>query len=103
LNDDEYLSNLASTTQLYNASKVSGRLKNGLGVGVFNGITAPQYATAVNKITKEEREILASPLTNYNVLVFDQNLKNNSSVTFTNTNVWREVFTMQTSADSIST
>lgn len=89
LNDDEYLSNLASTTQLYNASKVSGRLKNGLGVGVFNGITAPQYATAVNKITKEEREILASPLTNYNVLVFDQNLKNNSSVTFTNTNVWR--------------
>ena len=89
LNDDEYLSNLASATQLYNASKVSGRLKNGLGVGVFNGITAPQYATAVNKITKEEREILASPLTNYNVLVFDQNLKNNSSVTFTNTNVWR--------------
>ena len=89
LNDDEYLSNLASTTQLYNASKVSGRLKNGLGVGVFNGITAPQYATAVNKITKEEREILASPLTNYNVLVFDQNLKNNSSITFTNTNVWR--------------
>ncbi len=89
LNDDEYLSNLASTTQLYNASKVSGRLKNGLGVGVFNGITAPQYATAVNKISKEEREILASPLTNYNVLVFDQNLKNNSSVTFTNTNVWR--------------
>ena len=89
LNDDEYLSNLASATQLYNASKVSGRLKNGLGVGVFNGITAPQYATAVNKITKEEREIMASPLTNYNVLVFDQNLKNNSSVTFTNTNVWR--------------
>ncbi len=89
LNDDEYLSNLASTTQLYNASKISGRLKNGLGVGVFNGITAPQYATAVNKITKEEREILASPLTNYNVLVFDQNLKNNSSITFTNTNVWR--------------
>ncbi|MBM3186280.1 MAG: carbohydrate binding family 9 domain-containing protein [Bacteroidetes bacterium] len=89
LNDDEYLSNLASATQLYNASKVSGRLKNGLGVGVFNGITAPQYATAVNKNTKEEREILASPLTNYNVLVFDQNLKNNSSITFTNTNVWR--------------
>ena len=89
LNDDEYLSNLASATQLYNASKVSGRLKNGLGVGVFNGITAPQYATAVNKITKEEREILASPLTNYNVLVFDQNLKNNSSITYTNTNVWR--------------
>ena len=89
LNDDEYLSNLASATQLYNASKVSGRLKNGLGVGVFNGITAPQYATAVNKITKEEREILASPLTNYNVLVFDQNLKNNSSITFTNANVWR--------------
>lgn len=89
LNDDEYLSNLASSTQLYNASKLSGRLKNGLGIGVFNGITAPQYATAVNKVTKAEREIMASPLTNYNVLVFDQNLKNNSSITFTNTSVWR--------------
>ena len=89
LGDDEYLSNLSSSTQLYNASKVSGRLKNGLGIGVFNGITAPQNAIAINKITKDEREILASPLTNYNVLVFDQNLKNNSSITFTNTNVWR--------------
>jgi hypothetical protein len=89
LKEDEYLLNLASTTQLYNASKVSGRLKNGLGIGVFNGITAPQYATAVNKTTKEERKIMASPLTNYNVMVLDQNLKNNSSVTFTNTNVWR--------------
>lgn len=78
-----------TTTQLYNASKVSGRGKNGLGIGVFNGITAPQYATLEDTITLEQREVETSPLVNYNVLVFDQNLRNNSSVTLTNTNVWR--------------
>lgn len=89
LGDNEYLSNIPSVTQLYNASKLSGRLKNGLGIGIFNAVTAQQYATAVNKETKEERQILASPLTNYNVVVLDQNLKNNSSITFTNTSVMR--------------
>ena len=36
-----------------------------------------------------EREITISPLSNYNVIVLDQNLKNNGFLTFTNTNVWR--------------
>jgi hypothetical protein len=39
--------------------------------------------------TGETRRVETAPLSNYNVIVFDQNLKNNSSVTFTNTNVWR--------------
>lgn len=89
LTNDEQLENVPTSTQLYNASKLSGRLKNGLGIGVFNGITAPQYAKAINYNTNEERSIMVNPLTNYNVFVLDQNLKNNSSVTFTNTNVWR--------------
>lgn len=36
------------------------------------------------------REIETQPLTNYNILVFDQSLKNNSSATFINTNVLRQ-------------
>ncbi|MEN9743568.1 MAG: hypothetical protein RLZZ65_1373 [Bacteroidota bacterium] len=89
LKPDEYLENVPGSSQLYNASKISGRMGNGLGVGVFNAVNAEQYATAVSTTDGSSREVLVSPLTNYNVLVFDQNLKNNSSVTFTNTNVWR--------------
>jgi hypothetical protein len=89
LKEDEYLENVPGSSQLYNASKLSGRNSNGLGIGVFNAVNAEQIATAVSTIDASKREVLISPLTNYNVLVFDQNLKNNSSITFTNTNVWR--------------
>jgi hypothetical protein len=90
LKEDEYLTNVPTSSQLYNATKLSGRTKKGLGIGIFNGLTAEQYATAINSLTGEERSITVSPLTNFNVLVLDQNLKNNSSITFTNTNVMRE-------------
>ena len=90
LNENEELQSLPSVPKLYNASKVSGRLKNGLGIGVFNGITAAQQGTALNTLDGEEREVTVSPLTNYNVIVLDQNLKNNSFVTLTNTSVWRQ-------------
>jgi hypothetical protein len=39
--------------------------------------------------TKTQRKVLIEPLTNYNILVFNQSLKNNSSVSLVNTNVWR--------------
>jgi hypothetical protein len=81
LKENEYLQNVPRSSQLYNASKVSGRMGNGLGVGVFNAVNAEQYATAISTIDGGQREVLVSPLTNYNVMVFDQNLKNNSSVT----------------------
>ena len=89
LSEDESLSDVPMSSQLYNASKFSGRMKNGLGIGVFNGITAQQEATAINLTNQSERQVVVSPLTNYNVVVLDQNLKNNSSITLTNTNVWR--------------
>jgi len=37
-----------------------------------------------------ERKILTEPLTNYNVIVFDQQLNNYSNVYFINTNVIRD-------------
>ena len=89
LDSNERLLEIPGPAQLYNASKLSGRFKNGLGIGVFNGISAPRNAKIVNNLTNEQRNEILSPLTNYNVFVLDQNLKNNSSVTFTNTNVWR--------------
>ncbi|NDB35554.1 MAG: hypothetical protein EB023_09500 [Flavobacteriia bacterium] len=90
LMDNEVIYGVQGLPQLYNASKFSGRTKNGLGIGIFNAISAPTYGTAFNTITNNTREFLAAPLTNYNTFVFDQNLKKNSSVTLTNTNVWRE-------------
>ena len=78
-----------SESQLINATKISGRTKTGLGVGVFNGITKNMYATLKDSVSSTSREVLTDPLTNYNVLVLDQNLKNNSYVTLINTNVAR--------------
>jgi len=89
LTPDEFLKNVPLGSKLYNATKFSGRMKNGLGIGIFNAVNAPQYGTAVNYDSGMERQVMISPLTNYNVFVLDQNLKNNSSVTFTNTSVLR--------------
>jgi hypothetical protein len=61
-----------------------------LGIGVFNAISTPTHAVIENVEDGTEREVLTNPLTNYNVLVFDQGLKNNSYLTFINTNVMRE-------------
>ena len=75
-------------TSLINATKLSGRTSSGLGIGIFNAITKPQYAT-IEYNGKESRKIETDPLTNYNIVVFDQSLKHNSSVSLINTNVTR--------------
>lgn len=76
-------------SKLINASKISGRTQKGLGIGVLNAITKPRYATIEDINTKEQYKKEVEPLTNYNILVLDQTMKNNSSVTLVNTNVWR--------------
>ncbi|MDB5253296.1 MAG: carbohydrate binding family 9 protein [Flaviaesturariibacter sp.] len=74
--------------KLVNATKVSGRTKKGLGIGVFNAVTKPMYAVLEDASGNREK-VQTSPLTNYNIVVFDQTLKNNSSVSLINTNVLR--------------
>jgi hypothetical protein len=78
-----------SSINLINALKVSGRTKNGLGIGILNAVTEKTYATIQNNDTNETRKELVEPLTNYNVLVLDQRFRKNSSVSFINTNVTR--------------
>lgn len=89
VNGNETLIKNASETRLINAAKVSGRTSTGLGVGVFNAVVNSQYAVAEDNSTKAQRKIETSPLTNYNIIVLDQALKHNSSISFINTNVWR--------------
>ena len=74
---------------LVNALKISGRDKDGLGIGFLNAITEKTMATATNSFDNSTRQVEISPLTNYNVMVFDQRFNQNSSVSFINTNVTR--------------
>ncbi len=76
-------------SKLINASKVSGRTTSGLGIGLLNAVTKAQHATIEDVNTKQQRKVETDPLTNYNILVLDQTLRNNSSVTLINTNVYR--------------
>jgi len=74
-------------TQLINATKITGKTKSGLGIGVLNAITLPVYATISDTLTYKQRSIQSQYLTNYNVMVFDQALKNNSYISFINTSL----------------
>ncbi|MBC7553497.1 MAG: carbohydrate binding family 9 domain-containing protein [Taibaiella sp.] len=78
------------TTKLINAAKISGRTRRKLGVGFFNAIAEPAYATVYNNATKDYHTLQTAPLTNYNVMVLDQALKNNSYISLINTNVYRK-------------
>ncbi|MBD3748301.1 MAG: carbohydrate binding family 9 domain-containing protein [Sphingobacteriales bacterium] len=84
---DKIISN-PSQTKLLNATKLSGRTSKGLGIGIFNGLTEKTDAV-IEHANGIKQTIETAPLTNYNILVFDQNLKNNSSVSFINSNVTR--------------
>lgn len=78
-----------SRTQLYNAIKFSGRTRKKLGIGFFNAIGAPMYATIRDKTTGDKSRIQTEALANYNIVVLDQALAGRSYLTFTNTNVMR--------------
>lgn len=79
---------IQNQAQLINATKISGRTQNGLGIGFFNAIE--RSSDLIFKDTNGvEKRVQAHPLSNYNVFVFSQNLKNNGQLSFINTNVLR--------------
>ncbi|MFZ4059062.1 MAG: DUF5916 domain-containing protein, partial [Ferruginibacter sp.] len=88
-NSQEVVHKNPEQVKLLNATKLSGRTQSGLGIGVLNAITNTQFAVLKHKQTAQTRKIETDPLTNYNILVLDQTLPNNSSVSFVNTNVFR--------------
>lgn len=90
LDSNEVLVKNPSETRLYNATKISGRTRSKFGIGFLNAISAPEHATIRNEETGAERDFATSELTNYNVLVLDQLLRNNSAIAFTNTSVLRQ-------------
>jgi hypothetical protein len=88
LQEGEKIVENPATSRLINASKISGRTDRGLGIGIFNAVSANMYATVENE-EGQQRKILTQPLSNYNIIVLDQSLKNNSYVSLINTSVAR--------------
>jgi hypothetical protein len=89
LQDSDSLINRPNEAPLLNASKITGRTKSGLGIGFFNAITNRTFAEVYDKENKEQRLEQVDDLTNFNVMVLDQSLKNNSNISLINTNVQR--------------
>lgn len=87
--DENEESNVPNEVKVLNALKVSGRTKEGLGVGFFNAITEKTFASITDTITGEKRNEVIEPVTNYNILVVDQQFNGNSAVSLINTNVTR--------------
>tara|TARA_R110000868_G_scaffold150050_14_gene372910 strand:- start:708 stop:3131 length:2424 start_codon:yes stop_codon:yes gene_type:complete len=90
LNENETFVNYPNTVKVLNAVKVSGRTKNGLGVGIFNAITEKTTTQIRDTLSGDLREVIAESFSNYNILVIDQQFNNNSSVSLINTNVTRK-------------
>jgi len=89
LGDNEYIKENRDKAALINSTKFSGRTKRGLGIGIFNGITDEMFATVKDSVTGEKRKIKTQPYTNYNMVVLDQTLRNNSYISFANTNMFQ--------------
>lgn len=89
IGDNETLIENPSQVKLLNALKISGRTNSGLGIGFFNAITDNSYAL-VKDNNSNVRKILTEPLTNFNIIVLDQQFKNNSNIYFINTSTIRK-------------
>ncbi|MBI1838389.1 MAG: carbohydrate binding family 9 domain-containing protein [Flavobacteriia bacterium] len=77
-----------SNSKMLNISKISGRSEKGLGIGVLNAVVDNTYATLQDS-TGNTRKILTEPLSNYNIITLDKQLKNSSNIYLINTNVYR--------------
>lgn len=98
LNPNEVITENPSQVKLLNATKLSGRSDHGTGIGVLNAVTDNCFAEVKDEVTGSSRRILTEPLTNFNVLVVDQQLKNASNIYFINTNVIRKDYSEKDTA-----
>lgn len=89
LTENEEILENPENAKLLNSLKVTGRTKNGLGIGILNSITERTEATIINTLNNSTRSVITEPFTNYNVLVLDQQFGANNAVSFTNANTMR--------------
>ncbi len=101
-NNTEIITGNPSNTQIINATKITGRSDHGLGIGVLNAMTTVAHAKTEDSLTNETRTILTQPFTNYNVMVLDQSLKNNSYASLVNTNYYNHLRNADVAATDFS-
>ncbi len=87
LSKNEVILKNPSQAQIINATKISGKTSNGIGIGFLNATTLPTYATILDTLTGKTRTILTQDLINYNISALNLPLPNNSYLSFTNTNM----------------
>ncbi|MGB5980650.1 MAG: DUF5916 domain-containing protein [Nonlabens sp.] len=100
--DNEDIVDNPTTAQLLNAIKVTGRTDGGLGIGVLNALTEKTKATIRNNDNSAIRRVVTEPLTNYNMLVLDQQYGNNSSIALSNANTLRDGFFTDANVTALS-
>ncbi|MBI2257398.1 MAG: carbohydrate binding family 9 domain-containing protein [Flavobacteriia bacterium] len=89
LKENEIIKKNPNNSNLINVTKISGRTKNGLGIGFLNALSNETFAVIEDTLTFSTRKVLTNPLVNYQILAIDKNLPNNSSVYFINLNAYR--------------
>ncbi len=87
LEENEIIYENPVEAKILNSTKISGRTSKGLGVGFLNSMIRNTYAEIKDTITGSKRKFKTQAFANYNMLVFDQSLKNESYVSLFNTNV----------------
>lgn len=90
LEPDQVVEQYPESVTLLNAVKISGRTKDNLGIGFFNALTEKTYAKIVDQQTGAIDKVVVEPLSNYNIIVLDQQFNDNSSIALINTNVSRD-------------
>lgn len=71
LSEGEKIKSNPSETRIVNATKISGRTPDGLGLGFFYAITKNTYAIIEDSVNNE-RKIKTEPLSHYNIIVADK-------------------------------
>lgn len=77
----------AQSAQLINSTKISGKTHSGFSIGILNAITGQAKSVFRDTLTGKTRNEVTQPMLNYNLLVLDKSLKNNSYLAFSNASV----------------
>ncbi len=77
------------TTQLINATKITGKTQDGISVGFLNALSQKTEAVLKDTVTGENHQVTTQPFTNYNVSVIEKSLRDNSFISLINTNIYR--------------
>ncbi len=88
LEEGESIRKNPAQVKLLNATKISGRTDGGTGLGFFNAVTDNMYAEVENN-SGHVRKVRTEPLTNFNVVVIDQQFGASSNAYLINTSVIR--------------